>query len=103
VLKALGAYRFDMMGWSRSHLDFYVGEGWYLSVALTVMVVMCWLLSNAAEQSPSLVGRMSLVIGLFFVASVGLCAAYFFIAPVVFSAVAASSAGAAWWKLRSRG
>jgi hypothetical protein len=101
VLNALGAYRFDMMGSSRSHLDFYVGEGWYLSAALAVLIAMCWLLSNAAAESPALVGRLSLVIAVFFVASVGLCGAFFFIVPLVMSAIAAVSCGAAWWKLRA--
>jgi len=103
VLAALGAYRFDMMGTSRSHLDFYVGEGWYLTAALAVLVAMCWLLSDAAEESPALVRRLSLIIALFFVTSVGLCAAFFFIAPLVMSAVAALSSGAAWWKLGAHG
>jgi len=99
VLAALGAYRFDMMGSSRSHLDFYSGSGWFLSAALAMLIALCWLLSNAAADNPALVGRLSLVIGVFFAVGTGLSGAFFFIAPLIMSVVAALACGAAWWKL----
>ncbi|HEV8245997.1 MAG TPA: hypothetical protein VGP93_09525 [Polyangiaceae bacterium] len=101
LLAALAAYHFDVMGSTRSHHDFYIGEGWYLSAALVSMIVMCWLLSNATLESPALAARISLVIALFFAASVALCAAFFFVAPLATSAVASLACAAAWWRLRS--
>jgi hypothetical protein len=101
LLASLAAYHFDMMGSSRSHRDFYVGEGWYLSAALAAMIVMCWQLSNATLESPAVVRRLSLVIAVFFAASAALCAAFFFVAPLATSAIAAAACGAAWWRLRS--
>jgi hypothetical protein len=103
VLAALGAYRFDMMGFSRSHLDFYVGEGWFLTATLAALIVMCWLLSNATAESPALVGRLSLVIGVFFAVGAGLSGAFFFMAPLVMCSVAALACGTVWWKLRAHG
>jgi hypothetical protein len=97
----LAAYRFDVMGSSRSHFDFYRGEGWYLSAALTAMLVMCWLLSNATTDNPVLVGRLSLLIALFFAISAALCGLFFFAAPLVMSAVASAACAAAWWRLLS--
>ena len=90
LMAALAAYHFEVMGSTRSHHDFYVGEGWYLSAALAAMIVMCWLLSNSTAESPALVRRLSLVI-----------AAFFFVAPLATSAIASAACGAASWRLRS--
>jgi hypothetical protein len=100
LLGLLGAYHFDVMGSSRSHHDFYVGEGWYLSATLTAMIVICWVLSNSTTESSALVRRVSLVVALFFAISTALCAVFFFAAPMVASAVASAACGAAWWRLR---
>ena len=101
LLGSLAAYRFDVMGSMRSHHDFYLGEGWYLSAALATMIVMCWQLSNSTAESPALVRRLSLVIAVFFAASAALCAAFFFAAPLATSVIASAACGAAWWRLRS--
>jgi hypothetical protein len=100
LMAALAAYRFDVMGSTRSHHDFYVGEGWYLSAALAAMLVICWQLSRSTVESPVLVGRLSLVLAVFFAASAALSATFFFVAPLVTSVVAALACGAAWWRLR---
>jgi hypothetical protein len=101
LLAALATYRFDVMGSMRSHYEFYVGEGWYLSATLAMMIAMCIILSNAAGESPALVRRLSLVIALFFAVSAALCVKFFFIAPLVTSLIASVSCAAAWWRLRS--
>src|SRR5688572_29149887 len=80
LMAALASFHFDVMGSTRSHHDFYVGEGWYLSATLTALLVICWLLSNSAQESPKLVGRLSLVLALFLATSAALCAAFFFAA-----------------------
>ena len=59
LLAALATYRFDVMGSMRSHYEFYVGEGWYLSATLATMIALCIILSNAAQESPALVRRQS--------------------------------------------
>jgi len=100
LMALLANYRFDVMGSSRSHRDFYLGEGWYLSAALTTMIVMCWLLSNSASESPVLVGRLALVIAAFFAISAALCGLFFFAAPLVMSGIAAAACAGAWWRLR---
>jgi hypothetical protein len=101
LMVSLATYRFEVMGSSRSHHDFYRGEGWSQSAALAAMVVMCWLLSNSTAESPALVRRASLVIAIFFAASAILCAVFFFAAPLVLSVIASATCGAAWWRLRS--
>jgi ABC-type polysaccharide/polyol phosphate export permease len=57
VLKAMETVRFDTMGVNRSYLDFYLGFGWSLSVAMLLQSVLLWQLaslarSNAAEVRP---------------------------------------------------
>ncbi len=101
LMASLAAFRFDVMGSMRSHHDFYVGEGWYLSAALAAMLVICWQLSRSTLESPVLVGRLSLVMAVFFASSAALSAAFFFVAPLVTSVVASAACGAAWWRLRS--
>jgi hypothetical protein len=100
LLASLAAYHFDIMGSSRSHQDFYRGEGWYLSAALAALIVICWLLSSATLESPGLVRRLSLVLAVFFATSAGLCAAFFFAAPLAMSVIASLACAAAWWRLR---
>jgi hypothetical protein len=99
VLGALGAYRFQIMGFTRSHHDFYVGEGWYLSLALFVVIVLTWQLAGLAVAQPAVVRRLVVLPLLFAVGSAVLCGLYFFIAPLVMSALAAVSVGVAWQRL----
>lgn len=42
VLKAMATVRFDTMGANRSYLDFYMGFGWSLSIALLLQSVLLW-------------------------------------------------------------
>ena len=60
VLGALGAYRFQIMGFTRSHHDFYVGEGWYLSLALLVVIVLTCGRELLFASSMTAVARASL-------------------------------------------
>jgi hypothetical protein len=101
LMASLAAYHFDIMGSSRSHHDFYTGEGWYLSATLVAMIAVCWLLSSATLESPGLVRCLSLVLALFFATSAGLCAAFFFAAPLLMSVIASAACAGAWWRLRS--
>jgi hypothetical protein len=48
------------------------------------------------------VGRLSLVIAVFFAISAALCAAFFFAAPLAMSVIASAACGAAWWRLRGK-
>ncbi len=99
ALGALRAFKFDVMGVQRSHMQFYDGFGWYLTVTLVMLTGMVWQLSRLVEAHPGLV--RSLLVGpiLFSVASVGLCVGWFFPAPLVASLVVLVGLAGAWWKL----
>ncbi len=50
VLKAMTAGRVDTMGANRSYLDFYMGFGWSLSVALLLQSVLLWQIASLARS-----------------------------------------------------
>lgn len=102
LLKTLAAYTFDIAGSTRSHWDFYRGEGWYLALTKVTFTIVLWLLSNAVAESPALVRRLTAVCTLFFAVGAGLCFRYFFIAPLACSVIATLACGAAWIRLAPR-
>jgi len=102
LLQSLAAFTFDVAGSTRSHWDFYRGEGWYLSLTKVTWTVVLWLLSNAVTDSPVLVRRVTLVSTLFFAVGTALCIRYFFIAPLACSAIATLACGIAWLRLAPR-
>jgi hypothetical protein len=101
VLAALGATTFDVMGVQRSHAAFYEGLGWYLTLTLLTLTGTLWQLSQRVDAQPELVRPLLLGPLLFCVVSTGLCAVWFFPAPLIASAVAAAALAGAWWGLRA--
>ena len=101
LYKAMAALTFDVMGSTRSHWDFYRGEGWYLSLTKGTFAVLLWSMSNAVSESPALVRRLTGVCTLFFAITVGLCARWFFAAPLVCSIVAMLACAGAWFRLKA--
>jgi hypothetical protein len=87
VLKAMTDVRFDVMGASRSYLDFFMGFGWSISVALLLQSVLLWQLASLAQSG---VAQTRPMIAAFAVASLasGLIAWRFILpVPALFSAV----------------
>ncbi len=56
VLKAMTTVRFDTMGANRSYLDFYMGFGWSISVAMLLQSVLLWQLASLAGRLGDLLG-----------------------------------------------
>src|SRR6516225_746101 len=52
VLKAMMAVRFDTMGANRSYLDFFMGFGWSISVAMVMQTVLLWQIASLARTNP---------------------------------------------------
>jgi hypothetical protein len=87
VLKSMTDVRFDVMGASRSYLDFFMGFGWSISVALLLQSVLLWQLASLARSG---VAQTRPMIAAFAVASLasGLIAWRFILpVPALFSAV----------------
>jgi hypothetical protein len=80
VLKAMETIRFDTMGADRSYLDFFMGFGWSLSVAMLLQSVLLWQLGSLARTNTAQVRPM---IAAFAVATLaGGIIAWLFIFPV---------------------
>jgi hypothetical protein len=51
VLKAMTTVRFDIMGVNRSYLDFFMGFGWFISVALLLQSALLWQVASLAQSN----------------------------------------------------
>src|SRR5262249_27384661 len=86
VLKAMTAVRFDTMGANRSYLDFFMGFGWSISVAMLLQTVLLWQLAALAQPEPARVRPMIAVFALATVASGVIAWRFIFPIPALFSA-----------------
>jgi hypothetical protein len=87
VLKAMESVRFDTMGVNRSYLDFFLGFGWSLSVAMLLQSVLLWQLAALARSGATQVRPMIAVFALASLASGVIAWRLIFPLPAVFSAV----------------
>jgi hypothetical protein len=89
VFMAMQAYPFNVMGFRRTHWDFYRGFSLLLSVALLLLAVLLWQIGAIAKSDPA---RARPLIASLFLGYMGftiLCGMYFFTAPAAVSAAAA--------------
>jgi hypothetical protein len=96
MLTAMMTYRFDTMGVNRSYLDFYLGFGWSLSVAMLLQSVLLWQLAALARSDAA---RLRPMIAAFAIATLagGIIAWQFILpVPVLFSAVLLIALAAAY-------
>lgn len=99
ALEALGTHSFPIMGFTRTHLDFYRGDAWYLSLGLLVVAILTWQFGTRSVDHPALVRPLLIPVAAFAAVSVVLCVLYFFTAPLLCSTVAAAAILRAWWLL----
>ncbi|HWY67426.1 MAG TPA: hypothetical protein VNX88_02115 [Terriglobales bacterium] len=85
VLKAMTAVHFDVMGTNRSYLDFYLGFGWSISVAMLMQTLLLWQMASLARTSPASVRPMIAVIALATVASGVIAWRFIFPVPALFT------------------
>jgi hypothetical protein len=85
VLKFMTAVRFDTMGANRSYLDFFMGFGWSLSIAMLLQTVLLWQLSSLARADPVRVRPMIAVFVLATLASGVIAWRFIFPIPALFS------------------
>src|SRR5215470_11145860 len=64
VLKAMTAVRFETMGVSRSYLDFFMGFGWSISVAMLMQTAQLWQMASLARVDVAKVRPMIVVFAL---------------------------------------
>jgi hypothetical protein len=88
LFKAMQSFRFPIMGFTRSHWEFYRGFALIISVQLVVMAAIAWQLSRIAGRSPkqALPMAITLLVGGIALAVLGWM--FFFGAPILMSFLA---------------
>jgi hypothetical protein len=86
VLKAMETVRFDTMGANRSYLDFFMGFGWSLTVAMLLQSVLLWQLASLARTDAAQVRPMIAAFALAALASGVIAWRFIFPVPALFSA-----------------
>jgi hypothetical protein len=86
VLKAMETVRFDTMGVNRSYLDFFMGFGWSLSVAMLLQSVLLWQLASLARSNAAQVRPMIAAFALATLAGGAIAWIFIFPVPALFSA-----------------
>jgi len=89
VLKSMADVRFDTMGANRSHLDFFMGFGWSISVLMLMQTILLWQLASLARTEPARLRAMIAVIALATVGGGVIAWRFIFPVPALFSAVLA--------------
>src|SRR5215468_4271652 len=100
VLRAMTAVRFDTMGASRTYLDFYMGFGWSLTVAMIMQTVLLWQMASLAQTNPAGVRPMIAIIALATVAGGVISWRFLFPIPALFSIALVIPLAAAYFVAR---
>src|SRR5215467_12187971 len=88
VFMAMQAYPFTIMGFRRTHWDFYRGFSLLFSVTLLMLVVLLWQLGGMASTDPARTRPLVATLGLGYLGFTVLCGMFFFTAPAAVSAAA---------------
>jgi len=89
VFMAMQSYPFSVMGFRRTHWDFYRGFSLLFSAALLVLALLLWQLSGIAKNDPARTRPLVATLFAGYLAFTVLCGMYFFTAPAAVSAAAA--------------
>ena len=100
VLKAMRTVRFDTMGANRSYLDFFLGFGWSISVAMLLQTILLWQLAGLAQPDAARVRPMIAVFALATLASGVIAWRFIFPVPALFSGALVIVLAAAYWMAR---
>ena len=96
VLKAMTAIRFDTMGANRSYLDFFMGFGWSISVAMLMQSILLWQLASLADPDAKRVRPMIAVFAVATLASGVIAWRFIFPGPALFSGALVIALAAAY-------
>ncbi len=87
VLQAMTNVRFEAMGADRSYLDFFMGFGWSLSVAMLLQSILLWQIANLARTDALRVRPMIAVFALAQLAGGIIAWRFIFPLPALFSVI----------------
>src|SRR4249920_1035374 len=89
VFMAMQAYPFNIMGFRRTHWDFYRGFSLLFSVALLLLGLLLWQIGTLARSDPARARPLVATLLAGYLAFTVLCGMYFFTAPAALSAAVA--------------
>ena len=92
---------FALRDGSFTYGGFYNGFGLSVSVYLLFAAFLAWHLGSLAARDPKAIGMLGWAFCAMELAQLAICATYFFLPPIVFTAVVALCLGAAAWRVRS--
>jgi hypothetical protein len=96
-LHSVQSTHFNVLGFTRTYWDFYVGFGLSISVLLLSGAVLAWQLGNVPRETFRLLRVTAWGLTLCFAAITALDIRYFFTIPIVMSAVITLFLAAATW------
>ena len=88
VFMAMQAYPFNIMGFRRTHWEFYRGFSLLFSAALLLLAVLLWQIGGIARSDPARARPLIATLFLGYFGFTILCGMYFFTAPAAVSAAA---------------
>jgi hypothetical protein len=78
---------FNAQGFDRTYWDFYVGFGLFVSVFLLFAAILAWQLGGMKAETLAMIPAVKWSLALCFIGITILSWKYFFVVPVIFSAV----------------
>ena len=101
-LRAMQTSRFNILGFSRTYWDFYVGHGLFVSAFLLLAAMLVWQLGSLPAKTLRLLRGMAWALALCFAALAVLSWMYFFTIPIVFTGlITVCLVAAAWCSARA--
>jgi hypothetical protein len=94
---AMKSTHFQILGFSRTYWDFYIGFGLLVSVFLLLAAILAWQLGGLPSQTAALVRLSAWSLAVCFVVLTILNWTYFFTIPIVFSGLIAICLVSATW------
>ena len=89
---------FNVLGFSRTYWDFYVGFGLFVSAFLLLAAILAWQLGSLPTQTLRLLRSTAWALSLCFAAVTVLSWMYFFTIPIAFSGVITVCLIVATWR-----
>jgi hypothetical protein len=97
LLGSMRSTHFDILGFSRTYWDFYVGFGLFVTVFLLLAAVLAWQLGGLPAETLALMRVTVWAFAVCFAAITVLSWRYFFTIPIVFSTLITVCLIAAAW------
>ena len=85
VLRQMTAVHFQTMGANRSYLDFYLGFGWSLTIAMLLQTFLLWQAASLARDNVAIVRPMTAAFILATIASAVISWCFLFPVPALFA------------------